>query len=120
MIPTWEHAHELVIIYSANQAANWFVLNPEAVSLHNFRAPKVLHKLFSISPEGKDEVGRPILVADIATDQIMAIISSALANATAQQRTNFYDTMSKEPRFSVSLGKIFEFFTQNHSYLVGL
>lgn len=105
-MPTLERAHELAII----RTANWFVLNPEALSLHNFSATQMLHKLFAISPEGKDEEGRGILVADIATDQINAIVSFAVANATAQERTNFYNTMSKEPRLSVSLGKIFERF----------
>jgi hypothetical protein len=104
--PTSEATHESAIIHSANQ----FVLDPKALSLQNFNATEVLHKLFCIGPKGKDEVGRQILVADIATDHIRAIISYAIADATAQERTNFYYTISKEPKFSVSLGKIFKHF----------
>ena len=87
-----------------------FVLDPRAFSLDNFARADVHHKLFSISPEGKDELGRCVPIANMATDQIKDIISCAAADVEAQKRINFYLEMSKEPMFGVARGKLFERF----------
>ena len=104
--PTLEHAHESAV----KSSAIYFISNPRALSLLNYDATNVPHKLFSIHPKAKSGGGRHVLTAEIATDQLRAIISYAAADAKAEERVKFYYMISKEPTFSTSQGKMFECF----------
>ena len=68
----------------------------------------VYHILFAMEPKGLTEELRQISIGYIATDRIKDIILYAAAEAGAQQRINFYHTISKQPGFRTAAGKMFE------------
>ncbi|KAI9456403.1 hypothetical protein BJY52DRAFT_564652 [Lactarius psammicola] len=104
----FNHAHNV------KRAAEKFVKLAPTVT--NFNATEVSHILFSIRPEVQERGGRRILVAEMATDHIKAIISYAAAEAEAQERIKFYQKISTQPGFRVSAGKMFEGFVLNWLY----
>jgi hypothetical protein len=63
--------------------------------------------VFAIQPKGKDETGRRMPIAGMATDRIWEIISYAAAKAHVQGRISFYQTISEDPDFRGSAGKMF-------------
>ena len=108
--PDSEHAYES----SVKSSAILFIRNPRAFSPLSYDPITVPHRLFSLHPEKKSEEGskkgRQVLIADVATDRIKAIISYAAADAEAEERVKFYYMISKEPTFSTGQGKMFERF----------
>lgn len=104
--PTLEYAHESAVKSSAID----FISNPRALSLLNYDATNVPYKLFSIHPKAKSGGGRHVLTAEIATDQLRAIISYAAADAKSEESVKFYYYISKEPMFNISQDKIFKCF----------
>lgn len=78
-------------------AANFVKFTPTTFTSIN----AMMSPLLSIRPEAKDESGRQIPIAYMATDRIKTIISYAAANAKAQVRIKFYSKISKQPGFQV-------------------
>lgn len=64
--------------------------------------------LFSMEPNGVTKELRKIPIGHIATDRIRDIILYAAADAEAQDRIRFYITISKQPGFRMSAGKMFK------------
>ena len=87
--PAREVGHE----HAVKEAALRFVKDPGAIKVEfdPIRAP---HILFSIQPQDDSEGGRALFVIKIATNRINKIISDAAANAPAQERIEFYQTIS--------------------------
>ncbi|KAI9446795.1 hypothetical protein H4582DRAFT_2070118 [Lactarius indigo] len=92
-------------------AAKHFVNDPDAIELDfNMTTTRITHILFSVRPKEKEETGRRIQIADLASDRIKTIISDAATHARAQKRINFYDTISTQPGFEASTVQIFKGF----------
>ena len=72
--------------------------------------------LFSIRPKDQNRDGRMIQITEMATDHIKTIISYAAADAKAQERIKFYHTISAQPGFRASAGKMFERFVLSWLY----
>ncbi|KAF8486058.1 hypothetical protein DFH94DRAFT_166224 [Russula ochroleuca] len=100
--PTREYKHESDVMMDAIR----FVANPNAYKVA-LDAIKVIQTLFSIRPEDESPKGRAILIAEIASNRIKEI-SYAAADADAQERVYFYQTMSKRRAFKVAAGQVFE------------
>ncbi|KAH9001604.1 hypothetical protein EDB92DRAFT_1827712 [Lactarius akahatsu] len=88
-------------------AAKRFVKDPD-VERDDSDVKTITHMLFSVRPEEKDEAGRQIQFVDLASDWIKTIVSYAAANARAQKRIKFYETISTQPGFEASAGQIFK------------
>jgi hypothetical protein len=88
------------------QAARDFVKDPSIIKVE-FDPTRALHVLFSIKPL---EAGRWVSVKEIATNRTDEIILNAAADARAQERTNFYRTISTQPIFKNFAGQMFEKF----------
>ncbi|KAH9000664.1 hypothetical protein EDB86DRAFT_3075130 [Lactarius hatsudake] len=103
--PTLEVTHEEAV----KRAASRFIKDPDIGTIDVvFDAITVSHLLFSIKPKANTK--RRVPIADIAMDQIRAIISYAAADASARRRIQFYHAISKQPEFRVSAGIMFESF----------
>ncbi|KAH9037886.1 hypothetical protein EDB85DRAFT_566732 [Lactarius pseudohatsudake] len=89
-------------------AAGEFVKDP--LTIPKFNKSKVSHLLFSIRPESQNRKGRRRQISEMATDHIKMIISYAAAEATAQDRIYFYQTISTRPEFSAPADKMFKAF----------
>jgi hypothetical protein len=98
---TAEARHEAAVTLAASQ----FVKDADFIGeCFHERTP---HVLLSISPRKEN---RQIPTADIATDQILSIISYAVADAGAQEQINFYHDLSKGTMFRASAEKILKRF----------
>ncbi|KAI9433100.1 hypothetical protein BJY52DRAFT_842799 [Lactarius psammicola] len=105
-----EDSHE----HRVKNAANSFVTNTPKTP--EFDETKVSHILFSIRPEKEDREGRMIQIPEIATDHIKTIISYAAADAKAQERIDFYQTISTQPGFMAAAGEMFQGFVLSWLY----
>ncbi|KAI9461300.1 hypothetical protein BJY52DRAFT_1117251 [Lactarius psammicola] len=94
-----ENLHE----HRVENAALDFV--KQAPTTTNFNKMKVSHLLFSIRPEYQNRDGRRTQITEIATEHIRTIISYAADNVRAHERIDFYQTISTQPGFRVSLGE---------------
>ncbi len=72
--------------------------------------------LFSIRPKDQNRNGRMIQITEMATDHIKTIISYAATDAKAQEQIKFYHTISTQPGFRASAGKMFERFVLSWLY----
>ncbi|KAI9433099.1 hypothetical protein BJY52DRAFT_842838 [Lactarius psammicola] len=104
-----EDSHEHMV----KNAAKFFV---KTVTTPEFDETKVPHRLFSIRPKKEDREGRKIQIPEIATDHIKTIISYAAADATAQDRIDFYQTISTQPGFMAYAGEMFQGFVLSWLY----
>ncbi|KAH9178312.1 hypothetical protein EDB89DRAFT_1166852 [Lactarius sanguifluus] len=89
-------------------AAGVFVKDP--LTIPKFNKSKVSHLLFSIRPESQNRKGRRRQIPEMATDHIKMIILYAAAEAKAQDRIYFYQTISTQPEFSAPANKMFKAF----------
>ncbi|KAI9441166.1 hypothetical protein BJY52DRAFT_502957 [Lactarius psammicola] len=105
-----EDSHE----HRVKNAANSFVKNPPITP--KFDETKVSHILFSIRPKKEDREGRMTQIPEIATDHIKTIISYAAADAKAQERIDFYQTISTQPGFMAAAGEMFQGFVLSWLY----
>ena len=88
------------------QAAKDFIKSAPTTSRVNMVTAS--HILFKMEPEGVTEELRQISIWSIATDRIKDIILYAAAEADAQVRIKFYQTISKHPRLKTFVGQMFE------------
>ncbi|KAH9031086.1 hypothetical protein EDB84DRAFT_180018 [Lactarius hengduanensis] len=98
----------LYMKWGPSDAAGEFVKDP--LTIPRFNKSKVSHLLFSIRPESQNRKGRRRQISEMATDHIKMIISYAAAEATAQDRIYFYQTISTRPEFSAPADKMFKAF----------
>ncbi|KAI9454998.1 hypothetical protein BJY52DRAFT_1417649 [Lactarius psammicola] len=87
-------------------AAQEFIKHAATTTM--FDEMKVSHLLFSIRPVKQCRDERRIQIAEVATDHIRTVISYAAAEVKAQERIDFYQTVSTHPWFRVSAGVMFK------------
>ena len=102
---TEDHSHEVSVTCTAEQFINLAPILNTDVNITRLRVP---HILFMMEPEGDTEDLRRILIGDIATDHIRDIILCASTEAKANKQIEFYFTISKQPGFKTSAGKMFK------------
>ena len=100
---TAEATHKAAV----QKAASCFVKDTDAIAIGDYYDERIQHILLSMSPRKEN---RLIPTVDIATDQILAIISYAVADTTAQEQTKFYHDFSRQKMFCASAGKMFKRF----------